>query len=71
MVAISRIMAACLVRLGRISEAREVVRQIREDYPTLTTSKVVATVPLRDADFVRLYVEDLRKAGLPESSGAL
>jgi adenylate cyclase len=66
MVAISRIMAACLVRLGRISEAREVVRQIREDYPTLTTSKVVATVPLRDADFVRLYVEDLRKAGLPE-----
>jgi adenylate cyclase len=66
MVAIVRIMAACLVRLGRISEAREMVRQRRDDYPDLTISNVIATIPFRDADFVRRYVEDLRKAGLPE-----
>ena len=66
MVAIARIVPACLVRLGRISEAREVVRQLRNDYPSLTAAKVVATVPLRDSGFVRRYVEDLRKAGLPE-----
>jgi adenylate cyclase len=66
MVAIARIVPACLVRLGRISEAREMVRKLRDDYPALTISKVKATVPLRDADFVRRYIEDLRTAGLPE-----
>jgi adenylate cyclase len=66
MVAIARIVPACLVRLGRISEAREVLRRLRDDYPALTISKVMATVPLRDADFVRRYIEDLRTAGLPE-----
>jgi adenylate cyclase len=66
MVSIARMMAACLVRLGRISEAREMVRQLRDDYPDLTISNVIATIPFRDADFVRRYVEDLRKAGLPE-----
>jgi adenylate cyclase len=66
MAPIARVMAICLVRLGRISEAREVVRDLREEFPDLTVAKVKAIVPFRDADFVRRSAEDLRLAGLPE-----
>jgi adenylate cyclase len=58
-------MAAALGLLGRISEAHEVVRELRQGYPDITISKIVAIVPHR-GDYVRRYAEGLRKAGLPE-----
>jgi adenylate cyclase len=58
--------AACLGQLGRISEAREVVRQCREIHPGMTISKVIAHSAHRNAAFLRRYAEGLRRAGLPE-----
>jgi adenylate cyclase len=60
-----RPMAASLGLLGRISEAREAVRQLRQGYPDITISKIMAIVPHR-GDYARRYAEGLRKAGLPE-----
>jgi tetratricopeptide (TPR) repeat protein len=60
-----RSMAASLALLGRISEAREAVRKLREGYPDITISKIVAITPHR-GDYVRRYAEGLRRAGLPE-----
>ena len=59
------LIASCLGHLERISEAREVVRQLRLAYPDITISKRMATAPFRDSDFLRRYAEGLRKAGLP------
>jgi adenylate cyclase len=61
-----RMIAACLGQLGRISEAREVVRQLLLAHPELTISKVMAITAFRDPDFCLRYAEGLRKAGLPE-----
>jgi adenylate cyclase len=61
-----RVVAACLGQLGRISEAREVVRQCREIHPGMTISKVMAHTAHRNAAFLRRYAEGLRRAGLPE-----
>jgi adenylate cyclase len=60
-----RSMAASLGLLGRISEAREAVRQLRQGYPDITISEIVAITPHR-GDYVRRYAEGLRRAGLPE-----
>lgn len=61
-----RMIAACLGQLGRVSEAREVVRQLLLAHPELTISKVMAITAFRDPDFCLRYAEGLRKAGLPE-----
>jgi adenylate cyclase len=61
-----RAVAACLGQLGRISEAREVVRRYSEAYPGITISKGMAHTAYRDADFVRRFIDGLRRAGLPE-----
>jgi adenylate cyclase len=61
-----RMQAACLGQLERISEATEVGRQYCEANPGITISKLMAIIPMRDADFRRRYAEGLRKAGLPD-----
>ena len=61
-----RVAAACLGLLGRIPEAREVVRQLRQGYPNMTISTVMATTPFRNTAFRLHYAEGLRRAGLPE-----
>jgi adenylate cyclase len=60
-----RSMAAALALLGRTSEALEAVRQLRESYPDVTISKIIAITPHR-GDYLARYAEGLRKAGLPE-----
>jgi len=60
-----RPMAACLGLLGRISEAHEAVRRLRQGYPDITISKIMAIVPHR-GDYACRYAEGLRRAGLPE-----
>jgi adenylate cyclase len=61
-----RVMAASLALLGRICEAREVVRQLRQGYPDMTISTVMATTPFRDTSLRQRYAEGLQRAGLPE-----
>jgi adenylate cyclase len=60
-----RPMAAALGLLGRISEAHEAVRQLRQGYPDITISKIMAIIPHR-GEYARRYAEGLRRAGLPE-----
>ncbi|SDR49755.1 adenylate cyclase [Rhizobiales bacterium GAS113] len=60
-----RSVAVCLGLLGRISEAREAVRQLRQGYPDITISRITAGGPLR-GDLLSRYAEGLRLAGLPE-----
>ncbi|MBV8429021.1 MAG: adenylate/guanylate cyclase domain-containing protein [Hyphomicrobiales bacterium] len=60
-----RSMAACLALLGRIEEAREAVRLLREGHPDITIAQIIAITPHR-GDYVRRYAEGLRLAGLPE-----
>jgi adenylate cyclase len=61
-----RQVAVCLGQLGRIAEAREVIKKYREAEPDITISRVMAITTYRDADVLRRQVEGLRKAGLPE-----
>jgi adenylate cyclase len=60
-----RSMAASLALLGRIPEAREAVRQLRQEHPDISISKIVTITPHR-GDYVRRYAEGLRRAGLSE-----
>lgn len=59
-------LAACFARNGQIEDARWEVEQIMMQSPDMTLSKVSRQVPLVNADLARAYLEDLRKAGLPE-----
>jgi adenylate cyclase len=58
-----RTAAACLGQLGRISEARAAVQQLRQG--EITISKIVA-IPYFHGEWALRYAEGLRKAGLPE-----
>jgi adenylate cyclase len=60
-----RSMAASLALLGRVTEAQEAVRRLREAYPDITISKIMAITPHR-GDYLTRYAEGLRRAGLPE-----
>jgi adenylate cyclase len=60
-----RSMAAALALLGRVTEARDAVRRLRETYPDITISKIMAITPHR-GDYLARYGEGLRRAGLPE-----
>ena len=60
-----RSLAASLSHLGRIAEAREALRQLREAYPDISIAKIIAITPHR-GDYLPRYAEGLRRAGLPE-----
>jgi adenylate cyclase len=60
-----RSMAASLALLGRISEAREAVQRLRDEYPYITIAKIMAITPHR-GDYLPRYADGLRRAGLPE-----
>jgi adenylate cyclase len=60
-----RSMAAALAHLGRVSEARDAVLQLRNVYPDITIAKIMAITPHR-GDYLERYAEGLRRAGLPE-----
>jgi adenylate cyclase len=60
-----RPMVAALGLLGRISEAHEAVRQLRQGYPDITIAKIMAIIPHR-GQYAHRYAEGLRRAGLPE-----
>jgi adenylate cyclase len=60
-----RALAAVLVRLGRVEEARAVIAAFREQEPdfTLTTME---NFSFQNPTYLERWMEDLRTAGLPE-----
>jgi len=60
-----RFVAATLVHLGRLDEAREMAREFLAIDRTFTLSAFRQWYPLREPELSR-YVEALRQAGLPE-----
>jgi adenylate cyclase len=57
-----RCLASAFAHLGRDSEAREVAARVLEIDPAFTISALIARVPQNS----KLFIEGLRKAGLPE-----
>jgi adenylate cyclase len=57
-----------LAHLGRIEQARELLRQRLELQPRLTLAEWKARVAVRfgSSEFLTRYIDGLRKAGLPE-----
>jgi adenylate cyclase len=60
-----RHLAAALVRLGRIDEARRAVNEFLEREPGYALEREHAW-PYRHEDVLAKFIEDLREAGLPE-----
>ena len=58
-----RCLAAALAHLGRDAEARKTVAQVLEIEPNFRISEWVARTGQRQA---QMYIDGLRKAGLPE-----
>jgi len=64
-----RFKLVCLAHLGRTDEARELFKLVLELSPGLTIASwqaSYATVSVFSAEFLALYVDGLRKAGVPE-----
>ncbi len=61
-----RFPAACLAQLGRLDDARAEVELFLVGNPHFTTRHWATTEPFRDAATLEHFVDDYRKAGLPE-----
>ncbi|HSA82203.1 MAG TPA: HEAT repeat domain-containing protein, partial [Geminicoccaceae bacterium] len=61
-----RLLAASLAQLGRIGEARAALRELLQRMPGMTGEDVRRQVPFKKEEVMELYIEGLRKAGLPE-----
>ena len=61
-----RIMAAALVQLGRLDEARDAVAKLRELAPDISVSRLRELWPLRNQETLNKILERLRIAGLPD-----
>jgi adenylate cyclase len=64
--AVLRIKAAACGLLGRIEEGRECVRRLRELVPGSTVARAKIFTQLVAPEVRALYLDGLRKAGLPE-----
>jgi adenylate cyclase len=65
-----RLKLACLAHLGRIDEARELLTRVLALQPWLTIAAWKASIgatSIFSPEFVALYIDGLRKAGLPEA----
>lgn len=60
------VLAAALAYAGRIDEARRAVAKLRALLPRVSIAVVRDMVPVRDAQRLALWLEGLRRAGLPE-----
>ena len=61
-----RLLASCYGHLGRIEEATTALQEVLRLYPDLTIESIRASHPSIRPEHVEIYVEGLRKAGLPE-----
>ena len=62
---VRRILAAVLVRLGRVEEARAVIAVFREQEPDFTVA-TMENYAFQNRTYLERWTEDLRTAGLPE-----
>ena len=60
-----RTLAAVLVRLGRVEEARTVIAAFREQAPDFTVA-TMENFAFQNRTYLERWMEDLRTAGLPE-----
>jgi Tfp pilus assembly protein PilF len=60
-----RTLAAVLVRLGRVEEARAVIATFREQEPDFTLA-TMENFAFQNRTYLERWMEDLRTAGLPE-----
>jgi adenylate cyclase len=58
--------AASMAALGRLDEARENIEALLGLLPGLTVSRVTNMVPIKDPEAQKIWLDSLRKAGLPE-----
>ena len=58
--------AASMAALGRFDEARENIEALLGLLPGLTVSRTTNMVPIKDPDAQKIWLDSLRKAGLPE-----
>ena len=63
--AIRRLLAAVLVRLGKLAEAHAEIEASLKDDPEFTLAKV-SKMPFKYRSDLDRFVEDLRRAGIPE-----
>jgi tetratricopeptide (TPR) repeat protein len=61
-----RFQAVSLAELGRIEEARETVTRLLELEPNLTLAVLHRRAPIGNSRLMNLFLNGLRKAGLPE-----
>jgi adenylate cyclase len=61
-----RVLAASLVALGRMEEARDVALALMREQPSFRVSAYAPYCPWRDAEVRSMFLERLVKAGLPE-----
>jgi len=59
-------LAASYVRLGKQDDAEWEIEQIEITNPGTTLTHLANTFPVKDEDQMNAFLEDLRKAGLPE-----
>ena len=59
-------LAASYIRLGRQDDAQWEIEQIEILNPGTTVTHLANTFPIMDQDLMNAFLEDLRKAGLPE-----
>ena len=62
---VRRTLAAVLVRLGRVEEARAVIAAFREQEPDFTVA-TMENYAFQNRTYLERWIEDLRTAGLPE-----
>ncbi len=60
------LLAANLVALGQIEQAREDVEALLSTFPSLSLKQVVAMTPYSREDLLEKYLNQLRQAGVPE-----
>ena len=63
---VRRTLAAVLVRLGRVEEARAVIAAFREQEPDFTLATMEQRYAFQNRTYLERWMEDLRTAGLPE-----
>jgi Flp pilus assembly protein TadD len=59
-------LAASYIRLGRQDDAQWEIEQLEILNPGTTVAHLANTFPIKDQDLMNAFLEDLRKAGLPE-----
>jgi adenylate cyclase len=60
-------LAASYVRLGRLEDATWEIEQMRILRPDVTISLLTNTMPYESQELMENFLQDLRKAGLPDS----